>query len=392
MSDEVLTPSIVDGLNAPVDQAICLPNEAYTSDDFLQREREQVFDPQWAFAAVGSRLPRRGDVFPVNVAGRPLVLTRDRDGSINAFHNVCRHRGLKLVEEGKRGCATLVCPYHAWTYALSGELKKTPHFGGPDCHDMEGFDRSQYGLMSVRCDVWNDLVFVNLSGDAPPLAEVMAPMGEHWANYDFSQLRHAASATFHVDTNWKLAIENFLESYHLPWTHPELNEFSEMSAHFSLLEPGFLGQGSRDYDSTVAGHPDLPLFPDLNEPQSRTAEYPYVGPNLMMGMHPSYFFVFSIQPDGSGRSVEQFEFYFVGDAAMTEELSGQRERVIEAWRNINDEDITMIEGMQRGRHSPGYQHGRFSPYHETTTHEFQRRLANRMAMHDVPTRAVAGGG
>lgn len=390
MSDDVLTPPIIDGLNAPIERAICLPNAAYTSETFLEHERSDIFDPQWTFVAVGARLPKRGDVLPVTVAGRPLLLTRDRDGSVHAFHNVCRHRGLKLVEQGKSGCATLVCPYHAWTYALSGELKKTPHFGGPECHHLEGFDRDQYGLMSVRCDIWNDLIFVNLSGDAPPLADIMAPMAAHWADYDLSMLRHAGSATFAVDTNWKLAIENFLESYHLPWTHPELNEISRMDAHFSLLDPGFLGQGSRDYDASTAGHPDLPLFPDLPEPLTRTAEYPFVGPNLMMGMHPSYFFVFGIQPDGCGRSVEQFEFYFVGEAAMSHDLSDQRARVIEAWRNINAEDIRMIEGMQRGRHSPGYQHGRFSPYHEATTHEFQRRLANRMVVNDVKARAASG--
>ncbi|MDA3922040.1 MAG: aromatic ring-hydroxylating dioxygenase subunit alpha [Salinisphaera sp.] len=390
MREDVLMPDIVDGLNAPINQAICLPNAAYTSDAFLELERADIFDSQWTFVAVGSRLPRRGDVLPVESAGRPLVLTRDRDGSIHAFHNVCRHRGLKLVEQGKRGCATLVCPYHAWTYALSGELKKTPHFGGPNCADVEGFDRSNYGLMPVRCDAWNDLVFVNLSGDAPPLADVMAPMAEQWADYDLFQLRHAGSAVFNVDTNWKLAIENFLESYHLPWTHPELNEFSNMEAHYSLLDPGFIGQGSRDYDSVAAGHPDLPMFPYLPEPLTRTAEYPLVAPNLMMGMHPSYLFTFNVQPDGPERTIEQFEFYFVGDAAMTDELSDQRARVFEAWRHINAQDITMIEGMQRGRHSPGYQHGRFSPYHEATTHEFQRRLANRMVQTDVKVRAVSG--
>lgn len=389
MTDELLTPPIIDGLNAPIDRAICLPDAAYTSAAFGDRERADIFDPQWTFVAVGARLPERGDVLPVTVAGRPLFLTRDRDHSVHAFHNVCRHRGLKLIEEVKRGCPTLVCPYHAWTYALSGELKKTPHLGGPDCHHLAGFDRDQYGLMPVRCDIWHDLIFVNPSADAPPLDEVMAPMADHWADYDLSQLRHAASATFEVDANWKLAIENFLEGHHLPWAHPELNEFSHVAAHFRLLEPGFLGQGSRDYDAGTAGHPDLPLFPDLPEPLTRTAEYPFVGPNLMMGMHPSYFFVFGVQPDGFGRSIEQFEFYFVGEAAMSADLSDQRAGVIDTWRSLNAEDIRMIEGMQRGRYSPGCQHDRVAPYHAATTHEFQRRLANRMVVSNHQARVAA---
>ena len=389
MTDNILSASVIDRLNAPAAEAICLPNEAYTSEAFFERERELVLDSQWMFAAVGAQIPKRGDVLPISLAGRPLLLTRNREGQVKAFHNVCRHRGLQLVEGQKSGCATLVCPYHAWTYSLDGELKKTPHFGGHDCHTLPGFERSDYGLVGVSCAMWHDLIFVNLSADAPPLAQTLRPLAERWKDYDLSLLRHGGSAVFRAETNWKLAIENFVESYHLPWTHPALNDFSRMEDHYTMVEPGYLGQGSRGYDSAGAGHPDLPLFPGLSETQRTTAEYPYVSPNLMLGMHPSYLFVFGIQPDGAGCTNEYFHFYFVGDEAMSDGLAHQRANALNAWKTINTEDIDMIEGMQRGRASPGYRFGRFSPYHEATTHEFQRRLANHFAPSAAPRTAAA---
>ncbi|GAB3684622.1 aromatic ring-hydroxylating oxygenase subunit alpha [Salinisphaera aquimarina] len=379
INDDLLSPAVLEQINRPTADAICLPNEAYTHDSFLERERSEIFDRQWVFAAVGAQIPRRGDVLPVEIAGRPVVLTRNRNGEVRAFHNVCRHRGLQLVSDRKQGCATLVCPYHSWAYSLDGELKKTPHFGGHDCDDAPGLDRSEYGLAGIRCEMWHDLIFLNLSGDAAALEHSLGPLQARWADYDLTLLRHGGTATFDVATNWKLAVENFVESYHLPWTHPSLNGYSRMQAHFNMLEPTYLGQGSTGYDSVAAGHPDLPMFPGLSEQARRTAEYPYVMPNLLLGMHPSYLFVFGIQPVTPERTREVFHFYYVGDAAMTDELAAQRSKPIDSWLGINAEDIVMIEGMQRGRRSPGYVNGRFSPYHEVTTHEFQRRVANQLS-------------
>lgn len=375
---DVLTPSVMQKLNSPTDQAICLPNEAYTSPEYLREELRVLFAEDWVCVGVGAQIPGRGDVRPVSVAGVPLVLVRSAQGGINVFHNVCRHRGMKLVEEPACKRAVLMCPYHAWTYSLDGELRKTPHFGGHGVDDAPGFDKSQYPLSRVRAEVWNDLVFVNLSGTAPPLVDLLGPLSERWKTYDMASLRYGGSAQFRAHTNWKLAIENFVESYHLPWTHPSLNSYSKLEVHYIMMEPTFMGQGSTDYDVVSAGFPGLPIFASLPKPQQTVAEYPYILPTTMLGMHPNHFFVFTVTPDGPDHSIEDFHFYFVGDEAMRDELAEERRRVMQAWSGINAEDIRMIEGMQVGRHSIGYRDGRFSPYHETTTHEFQRRIANKL--------------
>lgn len=375
---EVLTPSVMQRLNGATAEAICLPNAAYTSPDYLRDELRVLYAQDWVCVGVGAQIAGPGDVRPTTVGGQPILLVRTARGELRAFHNVCRHRGMQLVAEPQCKRSVLVCPYHAWTYTLEGELRRTPHFGGHDCDDAAGFDRAEYPLQPVRLEVWNDLLFVNLSGDAPDLAMTLAPLTERWRGYELGLLRYGGSCSFEARTNWKLAIENFVESYHLPWTHPSLNGYSKLQVHYIMMEPSYMGQGSTDYDVVRAGFPTLPIFPGLTEERQTIAEYPYLIPNTMLGIHPNHFFVFTVQPLAADLTLEEFHFYFIGDDAMRDDLAEERRKVLQAWKGINLEDIRMIEGMQVGRQSDAYRDGRFSPYHETTTHEFQRRLANRL--------------
>jgi choline monooxygenase len=385
---DVLSPEMIAAINRPTGEAICLPNAAYTAQSVLEVERKTFFTEDWVFAAVGAQLPDRGDVLPLTVAGLPVLLVRDKDSRINAFHNVCRHRGVQLVAEPQKRRPMLVCRYHSWTYALDGTLTRTPCFSGPEDHDSPGIDRAKMGLERIACEVWNDLVFINVSGKAAPLARALAPLSARWAHYDMTKLRHGGSCTFELAANWKLAIENFLESYHLPWAHPSLNRASKMEVHYSMVEDLYLGQGSHLYDPKTVGHAELPRFPGLTKAQQTVAEYPTLLPNLMLGIHPDYLFVFGVDPLSTDRTAETFHFYFVGEAALSAELAPARERVMALWQKTNREDIAMVEGMQIGRQSPGYHDGRFSPYHEVTTHEFQRRIANRLTG-NKPRRRVA---
>ena len=388
---DILSPSMIEAINRPTGDAICLPNAAYTDAAVLEAERRSLFAEGWVWVAAGAQLPHRGDVLPLTSAGLPILLVRDKDNQINAFHNVCRHRGVQLVAEPQKRRPMLVCRYHSWTYGLDGSLIRTPCFSGPDDHDSPGIDRARMGLERIRCETWNDLVFIDLSGKAPPLARHLAPLSARWAHYDMTRLRHGGSCRFDLAANWKLAIENFLESYHLPWAHPTLNKASKMEVHYSMVEDLYLGQGSHVYDPKTAGHAELPRFPGLTKAQQTVAEYPTLLPNLMLGIHPDYLFVFGVDPVAPDRTAESFHFYFIGDAATSPDLAPARERVMEFWTKTNREDMAMVEGMQIGRLSPGYHDGRFSPYHEVTTHEFQRRIANRL-VGNKPRRKVARAG
>ena len=355
-----------------------LPADAYTSPHYLQHERVTVFSRYWVCVGLASDVPNPGDVHPAEVAGMPIALVRDRAGTLRAFHNICSHRGLQLVKAPCNVQGNLRCPYHSWAYKLDGTLKSTPHFGGYHKDTYEGFDRDSKSLKPIRCEQWLDLVFVNLSGDAPPLEEYLQPVMERWSTYDLSQLRRESREVgLTCQANWKLAVENFSESYHLSWVHPALNSCSRMEDHFGF-EVGdiHVGQGSLMYKSGVMAGRSLPTFPDLEEQQKATvAEYVTVFPNLMLGVHPDYFLVFIANPLAPDETQERMVFYFVGDAAMTPENDALRYIPIDLWEDTNNEDIEMIERMQVGRKSPRFDGGCFSPELEQTVYRFQQMVA-----------------
>jgi choline monooxygenase len=376
---DLLTPDLIRAINRPVADATGLPRGAYTDPAFLALERDHVFDASWVFVAAAESLPAPGDVLPLDLIDRPIVLVRQRDGGVRAFHNVCRHRGVILVAEAASGRPVLTCPYHAWAYGLDGTLLKTPHFGGEGNHDHGGIDRACLDLRPVRCEVWNGLVFVNLSGTACTLAEHMAPVARRYADFDFSAMRLGGTMDFSLAANWKLPIENFIEGYHLPWTHPFLNAISSMANHYSVLDELIVGQGSILYERDKAGHDGLPVFEGLSEHWRVRAEYPSLLPNMLLGVHVDHITVWAMFPQGPDRVLERVFFFYAGEAALTPELAPQRARVEENLRSINLEDVGVVESMQRGRASPGYVDARFSPFQERTVHAFERQIANAVA-------------
>ena len=373
---ELLERASIVALNRPVQTAIGLPRHAYTSAEFLALEREFVFDASWVFAGAAASIPNPGDIFPMVLIERPIVVVRQRDGGIKAFHNVCRHRGVILVEAPQTQRPTMVCPYHAWSYGLDGQLLKTPHFAGDGNHDHSGIARECLDLMPVRCEVWHGLIFLNLSGTAPPLSEHMAPVAKRYADFDFSEMRLGAVQEYELAANWKLPIENFIEGYHLPWTHPFLNSVSSMANHYSVIEEPIAGQGSDLYERDKAGHDTLPMFSGLSEHWRVRAEYPSLLPNMLLGVHVDHITVWGIYPVGPDRALERVFFFYAGDAALGAGLAPVRGVVESNLRSINLEDVGVVESMQRGRASPGYVDAHFSPYHEGCIHSFEKRIAN----------------
>ena len=246
--------------------AKALPNPCYTDPDFLAFERVRLFEAGWACIGFGKDVANPGDVVPRNLMGLPLILVRDTKNEIRVFHNVCSHRGAELVTEPCHVGAVLRCPYHSRAYDLEGKLKATPFIGGPNINRCDGFDKSAHGLRPVRTAVWFDMVFVNVSGQAPEFSTYIAPLAERWSMFDQSLIRHSgadSSSTFDVNCNWKLAVENYCEAYHLPWVHPALNTYSKLEDHYNINEwDSFAGQGSRVYRPTLTETgEELPNFP-----------------------------------------------------------------------------------------------------------------------------------
>ena len=366
-------------VRGPVDRAQGLPNAHYTDPALFQRERQALLLDGWAALGVAAQVPEPGDAEPIGFAGVPLLLLRDRSGRVRVFQNVCRHRGMILVAEKRRIEGALRCPYHSWCYALDGRLVATPHVGGPGQNIHAAVDRDSLGLIEVRAQVWRDVVWVNVSGDAPPLAEVMAPAVKRWAAFDQPMYHGGAESSFTLDVacNWKLAVENYCESYHLPWVHPGLNSYSRLEDHYNIVEPGhFSGQGTRVYRPPVGGQgARFPDFPGLPEKWQSGAEYLALYPNVLMGVHRDHVFTIILHPDGPARTREQVHIYY----AAPDTDADLRARNAAQWREVFEEDIFVVEGMQAGRHAPGFDGGRFSPVMDEATHCFHDWAATRLA-------------
>ena len=361
-----------------------LPNACYTSPEAYAEERRSVLFGGWSGVGFGKDVPEPGDVHPIDFLGMPLLLVRDADGGVSVFQNTCRHRGMILVDAPTRIRKVIRCPYHSWCYGLDGALVATPHVGGAGCNAHADIRPDELGLFRVRSHVWRDVVFVNVSGDAEPFEIANRALLGRWAELE-QPIRHggeSSSFTLDVATNWKLAVENYCESYHLPWIHPGLNAYSRLQDHYDVLDesaPGFSGQGTRVYrrlrdeDGTA-----FPEHEELSAKWDEGAEYVALYPNVLLGVHRDHSFAIVLEPKGVERTLERVEIYYTEAAADDPALAAMRDANARLWHTVFAEDIGVVEGMQRGRHGALFDGGRFSPAMDASTHRFHAWVAGRL--------------
>ena len=230
------------------------------------------------------------------------------------------------------------------------------------------------------------IVFINLSGDAPALVHHLQPMLDRWqalAGHEFDQRLTADCETgrleLTVESNYKLAIENYCEAYHLPFIHPDLNTYSPLSDHYNLIvEPLASGQGTRTYDLTRGNQAPLPAFPDWSQAQMKTGEYLSLYPNVLLGIQADHFFAIILLPEAANKTRERLQLMYAGEAALGEQYSERRQNLLEAWSIVFAEDVSVVEGMQRGRASPGFSGGVFSPVLDIPTQHFHNWVSQRL--------------
>ena len=360
-------------LYCAVQDGSALPNVVYTSESFEKIERAQIFRRTWVFAGFAHQIPNPGDMMPVEIAGSPLVLVRGRDARIRVFHNACRHRGAKLVLDAVQGSRSIICPNHSWSYSLDGKLMARPHFYGGDRHDVNSDRGHDSSLVSVRCDVWHDWIFVNLDGKAVDLEKYLDPLLSRLHEYDLSALSFSTSMEFDIKANWKLVIENFIEPYHVFSCHPWLNDFVGMSERTAPTFDRHVLMCGYDFRNTDPARGEgLPYFPGLSERKRKRGDWYVLFPNFAFEIFPDQVDVFIVSPLRVDASRETIALYFVGEGATAPEYANARERVVENWRALNVEDIGIIERMQAGRYSEGFDGGVLSPYWDPVLQHFAR--------------------
>jgi len=385
---EVLDIKKIEAVNKPIEKAQGLPNECYTSEKYMMIERERVFQDKWTVIGIGSSVPNPGDALPYNLLGIPLIILRDKGRKIRVFHNVCSHRGHKLLDKPCSLKNLLRCPYHSWSYDLEGKLVATPHIGGLNIHESEKFEKSKSNLKEVRSKIWMDIIFININNNEIEFDEYVRPLEDRWLKFiskdDQNSLIYSRDyGYFNLDvkSNWKFAIENYCESYHLPWIHPELNKVSNISDHYHIqgLPNRYAGQGSNKYEQPLKGNKSFANFSNWPKEFSKNSEYIALFPNVMIGLHIDHFYVFWLEPISVNETKEHLAMYYVGEeSANGKEFENMRKENSRFWKGVMSEDIKAIEGMQEGRSSPSYNGGNFSPIMDNPTHQFHKWVAGNL--------------
>ena len=320
----------------------------YSDPAVLAAERERIFRGAWQYVGDVGRLPEPGSYFACTSGGLPVVVTRDGDGELRAFLNVCRHRGSEIVSGAGRR-ATLQCPYHAWTYGLDGGLRSAPR------SDREaGFDSTGLGLVPLRLEVWGPFLLANADLDAVSPADTLAAVR---FPFDPASLVFRERVHYAVDANWKIAVENYLECYHCPVAHPGFSALVDVDPDAYVLD----GEGPvwSQYGRAREGGGDCAFH--LVWPGLKINVYP--GPaNLSIG---------PVWPESPRRTVGFLDYFFApdDDEAWARELIAFDERV-------GEEDRALVESVQRGVGSGFLEGGRLLPESERLIALFRVKVAH----------------
>ncbi|WP_319534321.1 aromatic ring-hydroxylating dioxygenase subunit alpha [uncultured Vibrio sp.] len=366
-----------------------LPRPLYNDPLLFKIDVEEIFQKEWLFVGMTSEIPSKGDYFTVEIAQSPVLIVRDADGQVNAFHNTCRHRGSRICLEHRGKVANLVCPYHQWTYDTKGNLL----FAGTEMGDE--FDMQKHKLKPVHCKTAGGFIFICL-GEQPPESdfdEFLATLEEYMEPYDVENTKLAVESNMYEKANWKLVLENNRECYHCSGSHPELlNTLLEWDDTNDPRAPKeFL-----DYYERMAAEWDAESIPHEHKKygsRNRLVRMPLkegtsvmtidgsassqkllgrikndkLGslrilhlPNSWNHMQSDHFIVFRVLPISAQESMVTTKWFVHKDAI--EGVDYDPENLRRVWDATNEQDRRLGEENQRGINSLSYEPG---PYSET---------------------------
>ena len=355
-----------------------LPATWYYDPAHHARELETFWYAKWIAVAREEELAAPGDWRLVRVGTQSLVILRDEQGEVRAFHNTCRHRGSVLCSEesGNFARRRIVCPYHSWTYDLAGQLVATPRrMETPD------FDRREFPLYRVAAERWGGFVFVNLAANAAPLADALGDLPKRFARYGFERLRIGKRIVADVRANWKLVAENFSECFHCPPVHPELCRV--VSAYREAGAWGLRGGESTAQFAagaqtlTLDGTARLPPIATLNEDERQTLYVPaMLPPGLFLNVHPDYVNAHLMTPTSPESVRIVYDWLFEPERLPLAE--NDLAHYVALWDITNRQDARNCEWQQQGIHSRAFQHGYYVPQ-EFDCHRFAQWVRSELS-------------
>ena len=334
--------------------------------------------------AFASDLPDPGDAMPVTLAGWPLVILRGVDGKLRAFHNICRHRAMRVLEEPCKGRSTLSCPWHRWTYDLSGKLVATPRIGGGHRDSDPAFVPAVDGLKPVEIGQYLDLIFVNIDGKAPPFHEHLSPLMDLLAEFDLSNLRLGERFSLRYPANWKVSVEGALEEYHIPFGHPQhvrnVRGDNPGVIHARRTYMGtFNARRYRDRHHAAASAGLDEAIAPLPQRQSSAGKRAYslnIFPTGHMDLRGNRVNLGLFLPDGPEHTDIILGMYYRGTAASDPELAPLRSRAAAEMRRVFEQDIEFARHVHENaklRDAAGI-YTCFVPFWEGSVQRFQQAV------------------
>jgi len=346
-----------------------LPGHFYYDPEIYAQELESIFYRTWQYVCHGSRLSESGQYVVREIGDQSIVVIKDNNDVIRAYHNVCQHRAHRLLEgEGKIN-KRIVCPYHAWCYGLSGELQFAR---GSD--QVRDFPKDEIQLQTVRVDTLCGFVFVNLDPDAIPMQEKYQELEQEIIALapNATNLVRSHVQKFSLAANWKNSVENYSECYHCPNRHPSLvNEALDITQYRIQVHPGY----HRHVTTDVGEQQGYTIKKNGSAAHHEFGSW-LLWPNMVFEVYPGgNLTVFNHIPAGPEQTLQETEWYFPNETP-----SAQEREVIDFINVVREEDIPICETVQRGLHSKGYKQGRFivdagrTDVSEHAVHDFQLRV------------------
>ena len=352
-------------VESDIARAWTLPARYYADAGIFAAEKEKIFSRTWQVVGHTDKVLNPGDYFTTELIGEPLLFVRGVDRKLRGFYNVCRHRAGPPAT-GVGSCKLFRCGYHGWTYGLDGSLIHATEIEG-----VEGFRPEDFALAPVRTEEWFNLVFVNLDPDARPLRESLNQLPQQAGKFPFETMKLFERRTYDMKCNWKTYVDNYLEGYHLPSVHPALNRELDFNAytvepyarHVRQFSPI---RGAQPGDTTSRRYPEA--RDDL------TTDYFWIFPNWMLNCYPDNVSLNIVLPLEPERSLAIFEWY------LQEKDHGAKpaKASVEFSDQIQLEDVSICETVQKNLRSRSYARGRFSVTQEKGVHAFHRMYSQVM--------------
>lgn len=336
-----------------------LPAWTYREPEFFAVEKARILRPAWQVVAHESDIPAAGDWHAIEWLGEPVIVVRGEDGVIRAMSNVCRHRGARILDGDCGQARRLVCPYHAWTYALDGALTGVPMRGSYGSDALAGLR-----LPPIECENWEGFIFIRLGGGGPSVAEMMAPYMAEIAPYRFRELRRLGRVTIRPrKINWKNIGDNYSDALHIPVAHPGLKRL--MADGYAAEEHDWVDKMTGPIVQAPSANPSerayqalLPEVPHLPPERQRLWTYFKLWPNLAFDIYPDQVDFMQWMPVSVTECVIREIGYAIPDSRR--EMRAARYLNWRINRQVNAEDTVLVARVQAGMESAYFSAGPLS--------------------------------